>query len=156
MKSLCRLDLSRVLTSRNCRSIILFTSLACDASYSYLIDSPYQRRLESLTIRSCNYKSRTFLSLHPECWSGRSRTHNLPHGIPMLTTRSNRMTFAVMHVKWSVILSDRFGPEIVTMLEIKGQVLHRVRVRACIYCITCTLCKKTNFVYSQQVRIPSH
>ena len=33
-----------------------------------------------------------------------------------------------MHVKWSVILTDRFGPEILTMLEIKGQVLHRVRV----------------------------
>ena len=37
------------------------------------------------------------------------------------------MTFAEMHVKWSVILADRLGPEILTMLEIKGQVLHRVR-----------------------------
>ena len=36
--------------------------------------------------------------------------------------------FAEMHVKWSVILADRLGPEILTMLEIKGQVLHRVRV----------------------------
>ena len=26
-----------------------------------------------------------------------------------------------MHVKWSVILGDRLGPEILTMLEIKGQ-----------------------------------
>ena len=33
------------------------------------------------------------------------------------------MTFAEMHVKWSVILADRLGPEILTMLEIKGQVL---------------------------------
>ena len=33
-----------------------------------------------------------------------------------------------MHVKWSVILTDRYGPEILTMLEIKRQVLHRVRV----------------------------
>ena len=31
-----------------------------------------------------------------------------------------------MHVKWLVILADRFGAEILTMLEIKGQVLHRV------------------------------
>ena len=40
------------------------------------------------------------------------------------------MTFAEMHVKWSVILiiTDRFGPEILIMLDIKGQVLHRVRV----------------------------
>ena len=33
-----------------------------------------------------------------------------------------------MDVKCSVILADRFGPEILTMLNIKGQVLHRVRV----------------------------
>ena len=26
-----------------------------------------------------------------------------------------------------MILADRFGPEILTMLEVKGQVLHRVR-----------------------------
>ena len=38
------------------------------------------------------------------------------------------MTFAEMHLKWSVILTDRLGPEISTMLETKGQVLHRVRV----------------------------
>ena len=38
-----------------------------------------------------------------------------------------QMTFTKMHVKWSVILADRFGPEILTLLEIKGQVLHRVR-----------------------------
>ena len=31
-------------------------------------------------------------------------------------------------MKWSVILADRLGPEILTMLEIKGQVLHLVRV----------------------------
>ena len=36
-------------------------------------------------------------------------------------------TFTEMHVKWSVILANRFGPAILTMLEIKGQVLHRVR-----------------------------
>ena len=31
-----------------------------------------------------------------------------------------------MHVKWSVTLRDRLGPEILTVLEIKRQVLHRV------------------------------
>ena len=36
------------------------------------------------------------------------------------------MTFTEMHVKWSVILADRLGPEILTLLEITGQVLHRV------------------------------
>ena len=38
------------------------------------------------------------------------------------------MTFAEMHVKWSMTLTDRLGPEILTVLEIKGQVLHRVRL----------------------------
>ena len=38
------------------------------------------------------------------------------------------MTFVDMQVKWSVTLTDRLGPEIITVLEIKGQVLHRVRL----------------------------
>ena len=40
------------------------------------------------------------------------------------------MTFVEMHVKWSATLTDRLGPEILTMLEIKGQLelLHRVRL----------------------------
>ena len=33
-----------------------------------------------------------------------------------------------MHVKLSVTLTDRLGPEILTVLEIKGQVLHGVRL----------------------------
>ena len=37
------------------------------------------------------------------------------------------MTFMEMHVKRLVILADRFSPKILTMLEMKGQVLHRVR-----------------------------
>ena len=39
------------------------------------------------------------------------------------------MTFVEMHVKWSATLTDRLGPEILTVLEIKGQLelLHRVR-----------------------------
>ena len=35
------------------------------------------------------------------------------------------MTFEEMQVKWSVTLTDRLGPEMLTVLEIKGQVLHR-------------------------------
>ena len=38
------------------------------------------------------------------------------------------MTFVVMQVKWSVTLMDRLGPEILTLLERKGQVLHCVRL----------------------------
>ena len=34
-----------------------------------------------------------------------------------------------MQVKWSVTLTDGLGPEILTVLKIKGQVLHRVRLR---------------------------
>ena len=40
--------------------------------------------------------------------------------------------FEEMHVKWSVVLMDRFGPEILTMLEIKGQVLHRFATVECL------------------------
>ena len=36
------------------------------------------------------------------------------------------MTFVEMHVKWSTTLKDLLGPEILTVLEIKGQILHRV------------------------------
>ena len=38
------------------------------------------------------------------------------------------MTFGEMQVKWSVTLVDRLGHEILTVFEIKGQVLHRVRL----------------------------
>ena len=38
------------------------------------------------------------------------------------------MTFVEMQVKWSVTLTDRLGPEILTVLEIKGQVFRRVRL----------------------------
>ena len=37
------------------------------------------------------------------------------------------MAFVEMHVKWSVTLTDRMT-EILTVLEIKEQVLHRVRL----------------------------
>ena len=38
------------------------------------------------------------------------------------------MTFVEIHVKWSVTLTDLLRPQILTALEIKGQVLHRVRL----------------------------
>ena len=38
------------------------------------------------------------------------------------------MTLAEMHVKWSVIFVNLLGPEILILLEIKGKVLHRVRI----------------------------
>ena len=38
------------------------------------------------------------------------------------------MTLVEMQVKWSVTLTNRLGPEILTVLEIKGQVLHHVRL----------------------------
>ena len=38
------------------------------------------------------------------------------------------MTFVEMQVKWSVTLTDRLGAVILTMLEVKGHVLHRVRL----------------------------
>ena len=49
---------------------------------------PYPRRIESLTI--CGWKAALSLQLFkdPECWSGRSRTHDLPHGSPVLNQLS--------------------------------------------------------------------
>ena len=38
------------------------------------------------------------------------------------------MTLAEVHVKWSVILIDRLGPDKLLALQMKGQVLHRARV----------------------------
>ena len=37
------------------------------------------------------------------------------------------MTFAEVHVKRSLILTDRLGPDILLMLRMKRQVLHRER-----------------------------
>ena len=37
-------------------------------------------------------------------------------------------TFTEIHVNWSVTLADRLGPEILTVFEIKRQVLHRARL----------------------------
>ena len=38
------------------------------------------------------------------------------------------MTFTEMHIKWLVPSADRLGPEILTVLETKEQVVHRVRL----------------------------
>ena len=38
------------------------------------------------------------------------------------------MTFVEMHVIWSVTLTDRLSPEILTVFEIKRQVLHLLRL----------------------------
>lgn len=43
-----------------------------------------------------------------------------------------------MRVKWAAILADQFGPEILTMLETMGQILHRVRKKK-----TCGIQKKS-------------
>ena len=37
-------------------------------------------------------------------------------------------------MKWSVTLKDRLGPEILTVLEIKGQALHRVHLHVKVPC----------------------
>ena len=39
-----------------------------------------------------------------------------------------QMTFTEIRVKWSVTLADRLSPEILTILEILGHVLHRVHL----------------------------
>ena len=36
------------------------------------------------------------------------------------------MTFMEMHVKWSVTSRERLDPEILTVLEVRGHVFHRV------------------------------
>ena len=38
------------------------------------------------------------------------------------------MTFTEIPVKWSVTLADRLSPEILTILEILGHVLHHVHL----------------------------
>ena len=56
---------------------------------------PYPRRLESLTICRCNYKRAALspqLFKDPECWSGRSWTHDLPRDSPVLNQLSHRCT----------------------------------------------------------------
>ena len=53
---------------------------------------PYPRRLENLTICRCNYEGALSPQLFkdPECWSGRSRTHDLPRDSPVLNQLSHR------------------------------------------------------------------
>ena len=49
---------------------------------------PYPRRLESPTSCGCKAILSPQLFKDPECWSGRSRTHDLPHGILVLNQLS--------------------------------------------------------------------
>ena len=55
--------------------------------------SPYPRRLESLTFAGVIIKASLppQLFLDSECWSGRSRTHNLPHGSLVLNQLSTSL-----------------------------------------------------------------
>ena len=39
------------------------------------------------------------------------------------------MTFAEIHVKRSVILTDRLGPDILLVLRVRGQISHRERAQ---------------------------
>ena len=49
--------------------------------------------------------------------------YNLLHKVEVM----QYMTFTEVHVKRSVILTDRLGPDILLVLRMKGQVLHRGR-----------------------------
>ena len=53
-----------------------------------------------------------------------------------------QMTLAEMHEKWSVILADQFGLEILNMSEIKEQVLHHVQA-----ILLSTLCEVYIYVH---------
>ena len=44
------------------------------------------------------------------------------------------MPFVEIQVKWSVTLMDGLGPEILTVLDIKGQVLRRVHLHVKVPC----------------------
>ena len=67
------------------------------------------------------------------------------------------MTLVEMQVKCSVTLTDRLGPEILTVLEIKGQALHRVRlhvkVPGWLLSLNVLLTKKLKSVSSLQRRL---
>ena len=56
------------------------------------------------------------------------------------------MTFAEVHAKRSVILTDRLGPDILLVLRVKGQVSHRERahlkVPGCWLVLSALLTKK--------------
>ena len=52
-------------------------------------------------------------------------------------------------MKWSVTLTDRLGLEILTVLEIKGQVLHRARLHGGLLDLNALLTKKLPRVLSR-------
>ena len=49
--------------------------------------------------------------------------YNLLHNVQVM----QQMIFAEVHVKRSVILTDRLGLDILLVLRVKGQVFHRER-----------------------------
>ena len=63
------------------------------------------------------------------------------------------MTFAEVHVKRSVILTDRLGPDILLVLTMKRQVLHRERahlkVPGCSLVLSALLTKKLPTFFSR-------
>ena len=69
---------------------------------------PYPRKLESLTICKCNYKSSTFSSVikDSECWSVWSRTHDLPHSSLVLNQLSQRCCFGERETHEKLVLSN--------------------------------------------------
>ena len=68
--------------------------------------------------------------------------YNLLHNVQVM----QYITFSEVHVKRSVILTDRLGPDILLVLRMKGQVLHRERahlkVPGCSLVLSALLTKK--------------
>ena len=73
--------------------------------------------------------------------------YNLLHNVQVM----QKMTFAEVHVKRSVILTDRLGPDILVVLTMKRQVLHRERVHlkvpGCSLVLSALLTKKVAYVF---------
>ena len=64
----------------------------CETGPTYTAYSPYPGRLECLTFANVITKAAISPQLFkdPKCWSGRSRTHDLPYGSPVLNKLSHR------------------------------------------------------------------
>ena len=93
--------------------------------------------------------SLSFFSTSRRCSRNRSPSrlpvspmYNLLHNVQVM----QEMTFAEVHVKRSVILTDRLGPDILLVLTMKRQVLHRERaylkVPGCSLVLSALLTKK--------------
>ena len=93
--------------------------------------------------------SLSFFSTSRRCSRNRSPSrlpvspmYNLLHNVQVMQS----ITFAEVHVKRSVILTDRLGPDILLVLTMKRQVLHRERahltVPGCWLVLSALLTKK--------------